>query len=197
MWTIGQLVYDNSNYQKQLKAALIHPRRGDVHLLPVAVNFIELEDFKALKISVEIDGCAIQNVPVDREFGLNLLLESTDSDLGYTVFETTNQSLWMANQSKRVSVGKLSGIPTRITGLTYNLNYLVIHVEEGRPFSMLLGRPWLYLEGVKVNWAKKAFSFGNLAVSLSWRPEDHKGETRESDCYTLHWINSEASDSIW
>ncbi|OAE32623.1 hypothetical protein AXG93_4293s1030 [Marchantia polymorpha subsp. ruderalis] len=75
--TIGQLLHDNPNYQKQIKAPLIKPRKRKVILPPVAVNFAELEDFGAPEISVEIDGCIIRNVPVDGGSGVNLLLEST------------------------------------------------------------------------------------------------------------------------
>lgn len=88
--TVGQLLHDNSNYQTQLKAAVICPRMKIVRLPPVAINFVEIKDIGAPKISVEIDGCTIRNVPVDRGSEVNLLLESTANDLGYTVFETTN-----------------------------------------------------------------------------------------------------------
>ena len=194
--TIGQLLHDNVNYQKQVKAALIRTRKRGVRLPSVAINFAEMEDFGAPEITVEIDGCVIPRVPVDGGSGVNLLLESTANDLGYTVFETTNQTLRMADQSRVVPVGKLSAVPTKISGLTYPLNYLVIRVEEGNPFPLLLGRPWLYLAGVKVNWAKKAFSFGNPTVLLSWRPEPHQGETSETDGYTTDWTDPEDSDTI-
>ena len=194
--TIGQLLHDNTNYQKQLKGALVKTRRRTVRLPPVAINFAEVEDFGAPEISVEIEGCTIQNVPVDGGSGVNLMLESTASDLGYTVFEPTNQTLRMADQSRVVPVGKLSGVPTKISGNTYDMNYLVIRVEDGKPFPLLLGRPWLYLAGVRVNWAKKAFMFGDPAVSLSWRPEGHQGETGGSDGYTSDWTDPEGSDSV-
>ena len=194
--TIGQLLHDNANYQKQLKSALVRPRRRTVRLPPVAVNFAEIEDFGAPEISVEIDGCTIRNVPVDGGSGVNLMLESTAADLGYSTFEPTNQTLRMADQSRVVPVGKLSGIPTRISGFTFNLNYLVIRVEDGKPFPLLLGRPWLYLAEVRVNWAKRAFLFGDPPVSLSWRPEQHQGEDSEPEGYTSDWTDPEASDTV-
>ena len=135
--TIGQLLHDNTNYQKQLKGALIRPRRRAVRLPPVAINFLGVEDFGAPEISVEIDGCVIPNVPVDGGSGVNLLLETTAADLGYTAVEPTTQTLRMADQSKVVPIGKLSGVPTQISGITYDLNYLVIRVEKGRSFPLL------------------------------------------------------------
>ena len=194
--TIGQLLHDNVNYQRQVKTALIKPRRRTVRLPPAAVNFAEVEDFGAPEISVEIEGCTISKVPVDGGAGVNLMLEVTASDLGYVSFEPTNQTLRMADQSRVIPVGKLSGIPTKISGNTYDLNYLVIRVEGGNPFPLLLGRPWLYLAGVKVNWAKKAFQFGDPAVFLSWKPEQYEGETEEVSGYTSGWTDSEGSDSV-
>ncbi|OAE29544.1 hypothetical protein AXG93_4599s1000 [Marchantia polymorpha subsp. ruderalis] len=143
--------------EQKVKSGLIWARKRKVRLPSVTINFAKIEDFGALEISVEIDGCVIHNEPVDGGSGVNLLLESTANDLGYTVFESTNQTLRMADQSRVVPVGKLSAVPTKISGLTYPLNYLMIRVEEGNPFPLLLGRPWLYLAKVKVNWAKKAF----------------------------------------
>ena len=37
--TIGQLLHDNANYQKQVRDACIHPRRRRIRLPEVAVNF--------------------------------------------------------------------------------------------------------------------------------------------------------------
>jgi hypothetical protein len=193
--TIGQLLHDNANYQRQVKTALVKTRRRTVRLPPAAVNFAEVEDYGAPEISVEIEGCTISKVPVDGGAGVNLMLEATASDLGYVSFEPTNQTLRMADQSRVVPVGKLSGIPTTISGITYNLNYLVIRVEGGKPFPLLLGRPWLYLAGVKVNWAKKAFQFGDPSVFLSWKPEQYEGETEEVSGYTSGWTDPEDSDS--
>ena len=149
--TIGQLLHDNVNYQKQLKEALVRPRKRRIRLPPVAVNFAQVEDYGAPEITVEIEGCVIHNVPVDGGSGVNLILESTAFDLGYATFDPTNQVLRMADQSRVVPVGRLSGIPTRISNTTYLLNYVVIRVGIGKPFPLLLGRPWLYSAGVKVN----------------------------------------------
>ena len=84
--TIGQLLHDNANDQKQVKEAYIRPRRRRIRLPPVAVNFFAIENYGASEIAVEIDGCIIQNVPVDGGSGVNLMLETTANDLGYTVF---------------------------------------------------------------------------------------------------------------
>jgi len=133
---------------------------------------------------VIIEGCVIRNVPVDGGSGVNLLLESTAFDLGYTSFEPTNQVLRMADQSRVNPVGKLSGIPTQIYKTTYELNYVVIRVGMGRPFPLLLGRPWLYSAGVKVNWMRKVFTLGDPSINIPWSTENHQGETSDSDGYT-------------
>ena len=75
--TIGQLLHDNANYQKQVREAYIHPRRRRIRLPPVAVNFSAIEDYGAPEIAIELDGCIIQNVLVDEGLGVNLMLETT------------------------------------------------------------------------------------------------------------------------
>jgi hypothetical protein len=62
--------------------------------------------------------------------GVNLMLEETAFDLGYTAFEAMDEVLRMADQSRVNPVGKLS-------------------------FPMLLGRPWLYSARVLVDWGAK------------------------------------------
>ena len=127
----------------------------------MAVNFAEVKDYGAPELVVEVDGCTIPNVPVDGGSGVNLMLESTTFDQGYTTFEETNQILWMADQSLVVPIERLVfQIPTRIEKITYLLDYAIIWVGTGRPFSMLLGKPWLYSAKVLVDWGAKEFIVG-------------------------------------
>ena len=116
----------------------------------MAVNFLQVEDFGAPELTIEVDGCSIPKVPVDGGSGINLMLEDIAFDLGYTSFEVTDQVLRMADQSRVIPVGRLSQIPTLIEEKTYLLNYVIIRVSTGRPFPMLLGRPWLYSAEVLV-----------------------------------------------
>ena len=139
--TIGQLLHDNPNYQKLVREEWPKKRRRKFRLPAVAVNFAQIEDYGAPELVVEVDGCTIPKVPVDGGSGVNLMLESTAFDLGYTTFEETNQILRMADQSRVVPTGRLSQIPTRIGQVTYFQNFVVIQVGTGRPFPMLLGRP--------------------------------------------------------
>ena len=112
--TIGQLLHDNPNYQKLVREEWPKKRRRKFRLPAVAVNFVQVEDYEAPKLVVEVDGCTIPKVPVDGGSEVNLMLESTAFDLGYTTFEETDQILRMADQSRVVPAGRLSQIPTRI-----------------------------------------------------------------------------------
>jgi hypothetical protein len=94
------------------------------------------------------------------------MLEETAFDLGYTAFEATDQVLRMADQSRVNPVGKLSQVPTRIGGVTYLLNFVIIRVQTGRPFPMLLGRPWLYSTRVLVDWGAKEFVIGKPSTRM-------------------------------
>jgi hypothetical protein len=123
------------------------------------------------------------------------MLETTANDLGYTVFEPTIQVLRMADQSRVVPLGKLTRIPTKIGETTYPLNYVILKIDTGRPFRLLLGRPWLYLAEVRVDWGKKEFTFGNPPFPLPWKHEENLGETSDTDGYTSDWSDQGEEDS--
>ena len=162
----------------------------------MAVNFAQVEDYGAPELVVEVDGCTIPKVPVDGGSVVNLMLESTAFDLGYTTFEETDQILRMADQSRVVLAGRLSQIPTRIGQVTYLQNFVIIRVGTGRPFPMLLGRPWLYSAKVLVDWGAKEFIVGKPPMRIPWKAEKYLGETSDSDGYTSGWTDPEESDSI-
>ena len=96
--TIGQLLHDNANYQKLIREAWVKKRKRRLKLPFVAVNFSQVDDYGAPELTVEIDGCSMPKVPVDGGSGVNLILEDTAFDLGYTSFEVTDQVLRMADQ---------------------------------------------------------------------------------------------------
>ena len=194
--TIGQLLHDNPNYQKLVREEWLKKRRQKFWLPTVAVNFAHVEDYGAPELVVEVDGCTIPKVPVDGGSGVNLMLESTVFDLGYTTFEETDQILRMADQSRVVPAGKLSQIPTRIGQVTYLQNFVIIRVGTGRPFPMLLGRPWLYSAKVLVDWGAKEFIVGKPPMRIPWKVEKYLGETSDSDGYTSGWTDPEESDSV-
>ena len=194
--TIEQLLHDNPNYQKLVKEEWPKKRRRKFRLLAVAVNFAQVEDYGAPELVVEVDGCTIPKVPVDGRFGVNLMLESTAFDLGYTTFEETDQILQMADQSRVVPAGRLSQIPTRIGKVTYLQNFVIIRVGTERPFPMLQGRPWLYSAKVLVDWSAKEFIVGKPSMRIPWKAEKYLGETSDSDRYTSSWTDPKESDSI-
>ena len=117
--TIGQLLHDNANYQNLIWEEWTKKRKRRLKLPSVAVKFPEIEDYGAPKIVVEVDGCIIPKVSVDGGSGVNLMLEDTTFDLGYTSFEETNQILRMVDQSRVIPAGRFSQVPTRIGEVTY------------------------------------------------------------------------------
>ena len=158
--TIGQLLHDNANYQKLIREEWTKKRKTRLKLPSVAVNFAEIEDYGTPEVVVEVDGCIIPKVPVDGGSGVNLMLEDIAFDLGYTSFKGTNQILQMADQFRVIPAGRLSQVPTRIGEVTYLQNFVIIRVSTGKPFPMLLGRPWLYSAKVVVDWGAKEFIVG-------------------------------------
>ena len=118
----------------------------------------------------------------------------TTFDLRFTSFEATNQVLQMADQSRVLPLGCLSQVPTEIGEVTYLLNYVVIRVNYGRPFPMILGQPWLYMAGVLVDWGAQEFVLGKTRQKLPWKLDNYQGETNESDRYTTDWSDPEEEE---
>ena len=194
--TIGQLLHDNVNYQKLIWKEWTKKRKRRLKLPSVAVNFVEVEDYEAPEIVVEVDGCTIPKVPVDGGSGVNLILEDTAFDLGYTSFKETNQILRMADHSRVVPARQLSQVPTPIGEVTYLQNLVIIRVSTGKPFLMLLKRPWLYSANVVVDWGAKEFIVGKPPLQIPCKAEKYLGETSESDRYTSDWLDPKDSDLL-
>ena len=194
--TIDQLLHNNANYQKLIREEWTKKKKRRFKLPSVAVNFAEVEDYGAPEIVVEVDGCTIPKVPVDGRSDVNLMLEDTAFDLGYTSFEETNQILQMADQSRVVPAGRLSQVPTWIGEVTYLQNFVIIRVSTGKPFPMLLGRPWLYSAKVVADWGAKEFIVRKPPLQIPWKAEKYLGKTNDSDGYTSGWSNPEDSDSL-
>ena len=138
-----------------------------------------------------VEGCTISRVPVNGGFEVNLMLEDIAFDLGYITFEASNQVLRMADQSRVLPIGRLSQV---IGEVTYLLNYVVIRVNSGRPFPMLLGRPQLYMAGVLVYWGVQEFVLGKTRERIPWKLDSYQGKTSESDRCTIDWSNPEEGE---
>jgi Retrotransposon gag protein/Zinc knuckle len=181
--TIGQLLRDSPKYRKQVLDAVRNRRRRRLPPTITDVRFTEVEDWGAPEIDAEIDGCMVPGIPVDGGSGVNVIMEQTAVDLGFTTFESTPKILRMANQEEVVPIGKLSQVLTRMGDLEYNLNYVVIRLPIPSTFQVLLGRPWLYKAGVLEDWKRKEFRIGS--VKIPWQKPGYHGETAaSSDGYT-------------
>jgi hypothetical protein len=75
-------------------------------------------------------------------------------------------------------------MPTVIGEVTYLLNYVIIRVSFGKPFPLLLGRPWLYTAGVLVDWRAWEFVLGKTRQRIPWK----------SDRYTTDWSDPEEGE---
>ena len=100
----------------------------------MAVNFSQVEDYGAPELTVEVDGYSVPKVLIDGGLGINLMLEDTTFDLGYTSFKAKDQVLRMVDQSRVIPGGRISQVPTLIGEITYLLNYVIIRISSSRTF---------------------------------------------------------------
>lgn len=195
--TIGQLIYDYVNYRKLVWDVWTQRWKQRFNLPSIAVNFSQVEDYGALELIVEIDGCMILKVPIDGGSGVNTMQEDTTFDLGYISFEATHQVLRMADQSRVIPVRRHFQVSTLIGEVTYLLNYVIIRVNPCRPFPMFLGCPWLYSAQVLVDWWAKEFVVEGRRIQIPWTIEEHLGETSEYDGYTTDWSDLEETSTAF
>ncbi|CAM6101338.1 unnamed protein product [Calypogeia fissa] len=136
------------------------------------------------ELTIQIVGCVIPKIPVDGGSGVNLMIDKVAYELGFQEFQATSRWLRMADQSCVAPVGILHKVATEIGGLTFNPSYIIIRPESPSNFPVLLGRPWLYGAGVKVNWPAKQFAFGKPQVRVNWDIDQHQGESEIDEGYT-------------
>ncbi|CAM6086969.1 unnamed protein product [Calypogeia fissa] len=184
--SFGELLRTNAHLRKQMRS-LVASKRRSYRLPPVQVNScmrMESVDFGQPEISIQIQGCVLNKVPVDGGSSVNLMTQATAAELGFTQFQPTSRLLRMADQSRVTPVGMLRQVVTNIAGKDFELDYIIINPDSPSTFPILLGRPWLYSARVKVNWYAKQFAFGNPRIIVSWDEDAHLGETSVDEGYT-------------
>ncbi|CAM6095705.1 unnamed protein product [Calypogeia fissa] len=132
-------------------------------------------------------GCSIPPSRVDGGSGVNVILEAIVHKLGIHQLEPTCSTMRMANGARVILVGTLLGLGTRIGGVEFPLNYLVMKPNKPSGYPVLLGRPWLYGVDVVTDWTKKKFRFRRPEVRVSWGEQVYEGATPQEE----EWYDSD------
>ena len=197
--TVGQLIKDNPLYRKQLKEMLAGKRRRKLPKVGTVADVRMLyEDHGSPEIDIQISGCALSYVVVDGGSAVNIMIEATAHQLGFTQLQPTTRTMRLANGARVVPVGSLTDVPTIIGGKEFLLNYLVLRPDRPSTYPVLIGRPWLYGAKVTTDWDKKEFRFGRKPTVVSWDKVQHLGETTQiSEEYDSDMSNESEVDDAY
>ena len=105
---------------------------------------------------------------------------------------TTPIILRMADQNRVKPLGIVRRVPILIGGISFKISYIIFKVFDSlSPYSILLGRPWLWKSKAVDDWGKGTINIGkgSKKVVLPIYRVQYHGETQEEDSD----VTSEAS----
>ncbi|KAL2636309.1 hypothetical protein R1flu_007788 [Riccia fluitans] len=132
-------------------------------------------------------------------FGVNIMMARTATRLGLTDLHPYKKFLRMADQSKKLPLGKLKNIETSMDGVAFNLDYMVLQLEDEQGYEVLIGGPWFYNAGVTKDWTRQELCFQvegrHRKVRIPWGPTAYHRETPQDDSDELTFAPESAYDS--
>ena len=128
----------------------------------------ERRDVKPIEIEVMVVDKVVPNVLVDGGNDLNILPDHTMKNLDSSLTGPSPFIINMANQSTAVPLGMIKDCRLSIEGEEYVVTFHVIKMHSNKDtFLILLGRPWLRMLNLIVDW-------GGVKPSITYGPEDNR-----------------------
>ena len=135
-------------------------------------------------VDVFIDGCFIQGAKIDSGSSVNLMSAETMEEIGLTTMTTTSIILRMVDQSRVKILGIVRRVPTLIGGISFKISYIIFKVSDSlSPYSILLGRPWLWKSKAVDDWNTGTITIGkgSKKIVLPMYLVQYHEETQEED----------------
>jgi hypothetical protein len=188
--TFGHLLEISPMACKTLKERMLVTRRTRKVKTRVAAR-VQLQgggrDVKAIELEVMVVDKVVFNVLVDGENGRNILAEHTMKRLDLSFTGPSPFIINMANQSPAVLLGMIEDCRISTGGEEYVVYFYVSKMHSNKDtFSILLGRPWLKMSDVIVNW-------GGVKPSITYGPKDNR--VKVSIGSLGGWVRKEISSS--
>ena len=116
-------------------------------------------------VEVEINDYFIPKLLIDGGSSVNIMTYDTMQKLGLTHLEPIPFVIRLVDQSLIKPVGILQGVKTMMSGLTFSIDYVVLHtLATANAYPLLLGRPWLFQAEVVHDWCKGTLTILNGAT---------------------------------
>ena len=142
-------------------------RKVKIRVLAKVQMYEGRRDVKPIEIEVMVVDKVVPNVLVDGGSELNILPEHTMKKLGLSFTGPSPFIINMANQSPAVPLGMIYDCTISTGWKEYVVTFHVIKMHSNKDtFPLLLGRPWLRMSDVIVDWGgvKPFITYGRRII---------------------------------
>jgi len=128
---------------------------------------------REMRLTMEIEEYEMDQLILDLGLNTNVLLKKTWECMGRPTLQLAPIQLWMVNQQKILSMGRLQGITIDIEGASVLADFKVIDiVDDSNPYPALLGIYWATDMNGVINLKKRKMIFEKKSLHVVV-PLDH------------------------
>ncbi|GAV58882.1 hypothetical protein CFOL_v3_02415 [Cephalotus follicularis] len=153
----------------------------------------KLKDLGAPLISCKIGNLQIERALLDLGASVNILPSSVYDHFGFGKLKPAEVPLQLADRSLKITKGFIEDVLVKVDELYFPVDFLVLDMETpaiGKPYSIILGRPFLATTNAFINCRSRAMdiSFGNkkLRINIFNAP---LGPQDEEFCFAIDSID--------
>ncbi|GAV64965.1 hypothetical protein CFOL_v3_08480 [Cephalotus follicularis] len=158
----------------------------------------KLKDSGAPLISCKIGNLQITRALLDLRANVNILPSSFYDHFGFGELKPIEVTLQLADRSLKIPKGFIEDVLVKVDELYFPVDFLVLDMEtssNGKPQSIILGRPFLATANVYINYRSGAMdiSFGNKKLRLNIFNAS-LGPRGKEDCFAIDMIDEVVSE---
>ncbi|GAV58271.1 LOW QUALITY PROTEIN: hypothetical protein CFOL_v3_01805, partial [Cephalotus follicularis] len=133
---------------------------------------LKLKDPKAPLISCKIGNLYIERAFLDLGANVNILSSSVYDYFGFGELKPPEVTLQLADRSLKIPKGFIEEVLVKVDEIYFPVDFVVLDMEtllNGKPQSIILGRPFLAITNACINCRSRAMdvSFGNKKLRLN------------------------------